>query len=88
MVVVEVVVVAIALVVVAAAVAVVVTPVDAGEEVVGCVVDVATASDVSVDELVRSSDEHAKMSCKATSSAAHRDREVTATRCWGVMSRG
>lgn len=70
-----------AVVVVAAVVVVVVVAVDADEELEGSVVDVPTASDVSGDVLVRSSDEHASTSCDATSSTGHHDRGVTATMC-------
>ena len=52
--------------------------VEVDEEVGGSVVDVETAADDGVDELVRASDEHAKMTCDATSKTGHHDRGVTA----------
>jgi hypothetical protein len=75
-----VVVVDVVVVVVTAVVVVEVVVVDVDEEVGGSVVDVETAAAVvGVDELVRASDEHPKMTCDATSNTGHHDRGVTAT---------
>jgi len=66
-------------VVVTAFVVVEVVVLEVDEEVGGSVVDVETTAVVGVDELVSASDEHAKMTCDATSNTGHHDRGVTAT---------
>jgi hypothetical protein len=74
-----VVVVDVVVVVVTAVVVVEFVVVDLDEEVGSSVVDVETTAVVGVNELVRASDEHAKMTCDATSNTGHHDRGVTAT---------